>query len=387
MSDPALETVLPRASAMPAAAARPTASAVANDHLIEALRGFAALLVAYFHCRQVTWIGMGAFHQAHASLANPGTIAAWLTLPIAWGSAGVPIFFVISGYCIHRSGAARLLANPDFRLDSRQFWLRRFVRIYPVLLAALALTFIADSASLTMTPVSHKILDIGPRAFLVNLFSLQGVAGPTYGSNGALWTLSIEVQFYLLYPLLFAVRRRVGFNAVLAGVAAINVISALTLARHDVVFFTSYWFSWMLGAWIAEARLRGSDGFPFAYVAAAGFAVAGCVAFHFGQYGAFQLWACAFACYLVKALSMPAATGGVVMRAFSKLGDFSYSLYLIHLPLFVLLGSVLFRSALQSSIWASFGFTLAVVPVAWVFYRLFERPALNAAARLRKRVG
>ncbi|WP_408583634.1 acyltransferase family protein [Paraburkholderia tropica] len=384
MSDPALETVLPPASAMPAAA-RPAAAVVAGDHLIDALRGFAALLVAYFHCRQVTWIGMGAFHQTHASLASPGTIAAWLTLPVAWGSAGVPIFFVISGYCIHRSGAARLLANPGFQLDAKQFWLRRFVRIYPVLLAALALTFVADSISLTMTPVSHKILDIGPQAFLVNLFSLQGVAGKTYGSNGALWTLSLEVQFYLLYPLLFAARRRFGFNAVLAAVAAINVMSALTLAPHDIVFFTSYWFSWMLGAWIAEARLRGSEGFRFAWPAAAVFAVAGCVAFHFGQYGAFQLWACAFACYLVKALARPLASGGMLLPLFSKLGEFSYSLYLIHLPLFVLLGSLLFRSELQTSIWPSFGFTLAVLPVAWVFYRLFERPALNVAARLRKR--
>ncbi|WP_425572555.1 acyltransferase family protein [Paraburkholderia tropica] len=384
MSDPALETVLPPASAMPAAA-RPAASVVAGDHLIDALRGFAALLVAYFHCRQVTWIGMGAFHQTHASLASPGTIVAWLTLPVAWGSAGVPIFFVISGYCIHRSGAARLLANPGFQLDAKQFWLRRFVRIYPVLLAALALTFVADSISLTMTPVSHKILDIGPQAFLVNLLSLQGVAGKTYGSNGALWTLSLEVQFYLLYPLLFAARRRFGFNAVLAAVAAINVMSALTLAPHDIVFFTSYWFSWMLGAWIAEARLRGSEGFRFAWPAAAVFAVAGCVAFHFGQYGAFQLWACAFACYLVKALARPLASGGVLLPLFSKLGEFSYSLYLIHLPLFVLLGSLLFRSELQTSIWPSFGFTLAVLPVAWVFYRLFERPALNVAARLRKR--
>jgi peptidoglycan/LPS O-acetylase OafA/YrhL len=345
--------------------------------------------VAYFHCRQVTWVGMEAFHASHASLANPGTIAAWLTLPVAWGSAGVPIFFVISGYCIHRSGAARLLANPDFRLDARQFWLRRFVRIYPVLLAALLLTFAADTISLTLLPVSHKILDIGPRAFLVNLFSLQGVAGKTYGSNGALWTLSLEVQFYLLYPLVFALRRRLGLPAVIAGIAVINVVSALTLQRHDIIVFTSYWFSWILGAWIAEARLQGSRGFPFAWAAAVVFAVAGCGAFHFGQYGAFQLWACAFACFLVKVLARPAGGrgngGGVFVSVLSKIGEFSYSLYLIHLPLFVLLASLLYRSALQASIWPSFGFTLAVLPVAWVFYCLVERPALRAAGRLRKR--
>jgi peptidoglycan/LPS O-acetylase OafA/YrhL len=392
MSDPALETTLPPASLFPTRPARPlesAAGALAGEHLIEALRGFAALLVAYFHCRQVTWVGMEAFHASHASLANPGTIAAWLTLPVAWGSAGVPIFFVISGYCIHRSGATRLLANPGFRLDARQFWLRRFVRIYPVLLAALLLTFAADSISLTLLPVSHKILDIGPRAFLVNLFSLQGVAGKTYGSNGALWTLSIEVQFYLLYPLVFALRRRFGLPAVIAGIAVINVVSAFTLQRHDIIVFTSYWFSWILGAWIAEARLQGSRGFPFAWPAAAVFAVAGCAAFHFGQYGAFQLWACAFACYLVKALSRPVGSprngGGVFVSVLSKIGDFSYSLYLIHLPLFVLLGSLLYRSALQSSIWPSFGFTLAVLPVAWVFYCLVERPALRAAGRLRRR--
>ncbi|WP_425572643.1 acyltransferase family protein [Paraburkholderia heleia] len=391
MSDPVLQTAMPPASALPAAAtatgARPAAGAreLAGEHLIEALRGFAALLVAYFHCRQVTWIGMGAFHQLHASLASPGTLAAWLTFPIAWGSAGVPIFFVISGYCIHRSGAARLFSNPDFRLDARQFWLRRFVRIYPVLLAALLLTLAVDSVSLSLFPVSHKINEIGVRDFFVNLFSLQGVAGKTYGSNGALWTLSLEVQFYLLYPLLFAARRRFGLNVVLAAVALINVVSALTLERHDIVVFTSYWFSWMLGAWIAEVRLRGSSGFRFAYPAAALFAVGGCVAFHFGQFGAFQLWACAFACYLVKALARPAAASGVLQSLFSKIGDFSYSLYLIHLPLFVLLGSLLFRSELQTSIWPSFGFTLGVIPVAWVFYRLFEKPALDAAARLRKR--
>lgn len=385
MSDPALDTALPPATAMPGVAARP--KAIAGEHLIDAMRGFAALLVAYFHCRQVTWVGMGAFHQAHLSLSDPGTIAAWLTLPVAWGSAGVPIFFVISGYCIHRSGAARLLANPNFTLDARQFWLRRFVRIYPVLLAALLLTFAADSISLTLLPVSHKILDIGPHAFLVNLFSSQGIAGKTYGSNGALWTLSLEVQFYLLYPLLFAARRRFGFNAVLATVAVINIVSALTLQRHDIIVFTSYWFSWMLGAWIAEVHLRGSTGFRYAYVASALFAVAGCAAFHFGQYGAFQLWACAFACYLVKALGRPVSqAASALIPFFSKLGEFSYSLYLIHLPLFVLLGSLLYRSSLQMSIWPSFGFTLAVLPAAWIFYRLFERPALNVAARLRKRV-
>lgn len=227
-----------------------------KEHVIDAMRGFAALLVAYFHCRQVVWVGMQSFHRAYGHALDPSVIVGYLTFPFAWGSAGVPIFFVISGYCIHRNAALKLAADPAYRLDAPNFWARRFARIYPVLLAALLFTLALDAVSLQIEPVSHKIRDIGLAAFLVNLFSLQGVAGYTYGSNGALWTLSLEVQFYAIYPLLFALRRRVGMPAVVAAVAAVNVASAWLLERHDLQFFTSYWLSWTIGAWIADVRAR-----------------------------------------------------------------------------------------------------------------------------------
>ncbi|TKC87812.1 acyltransferase [Trinickia terrae] len=356
------------------------AAAAPKDFVIDAMRGFAALLVAYFHCRQVVWVGMEQFHRALGHALNPGAIAGYLTLPIAWGSAGVPIFFVISGYCIHRNAALRLAANPQYRLDARNFWARRFARIYPVLLAALLLTLALDTISLHFPPVSHKIRDIGLYPFLVNLFSLQGVAGYTYGSNGALWTLSLEVQFYAVYPLVFAARRRFGMNAVLAAVAIVNVASALLLERHDVQFFTSYWLSWMIGAYIADVRATAADGSrgksALWYAAAAALTALGCAAFHFGQYGAFQLWALGFACYLYKALDRTAPPH-LASRVLARLGDFSYSLYLVHLPIFVCLGSVLFRSSLQLSIWPSLAFMPVAIGIAYGFYRLVELPAMQ----------
>ncbi|MBU9347238.1 acyltransferase [Burkholderia multivorans] len=358
-----------------------------KEHVIDAMRGFAALLVAYFHCRQVVWVGMQSFHRAYGHALDPSVIVGYLTFPFAWGSAGVPIFFVISGYCIHRNAALKLAADPGYRLDVPNFWARRFARIYPVLLAALLLTLALDAISLQIQPVSHKIRDIGVAAFLVNLFSLQGVAGYTYGSNGALWTLSLEVQFYAIYPLLFAVRRRVGMPAVVAAVALVNVVSAWLLERHDLQFFTSYWLSWTIGAWIADMRAqpaRGAAAVPSRgwYGAAALLLAAGCGAFHFGQYGAFQLWAAGFACFLYRALACPPRPT-LPLRVLGWFGDFSYSLYLIHLPLFVCLGSVLFRSQLQLSIWPSFGFIAVAIPVAYLFYLLFERPAMRWSASLK----
>ncbi|MDE1184310.1 acyltransferase [Paraburkholderia sp.] len=392
-------------STLPASAASSIGSpvrtaAVGKEEIIDVMRGFAALLVAYFHCRQIEWVGMRAFHQSVGHSHSLSTIIGYLTFPIAWGSAGVPIFFVISGYCIHRSAAFRFAQNPAYRLDTSNFWLRRFVRIYPVLLAALVLTLALDSISLQLPPVNHRINDIGLMPFLVNLFSLQGLALHTYGSNGALWTLSLEVQFYVIYPLLFALRRKIGMTKVLAIVAVVNVVSAALLEPRDIQFFTSYWFAWTIGAWIADARAAKSVAATSGivqrpasrglYVAAAVFTVLGCVVFNYGQFGAFQCWAIGFAFYLYKALE-PKAEPGAISRAVSKVlspfGDFSFSLYLIHLPIFVLLGSVLFRSELQVSIWPSFGFMVVAVIVAYGFYRLVELPAMRWSARLKPRRG
>jgi peptidoglycan/LPS O-acetylase OafA/YrhL len=361
-----------------------------KDIAINAWRGFAALLVAYFHCRQITWIGIQQFHKTAAGF-DLNTVFSYLTFPIAWGSAGVPIFFVISGYCIHRGTARKLLANPAAPFDTGNFLMRRFARIYPVLLAALVLTFVFDTFSLGFTPVSPKIGTLDLHLFIVNLLSLQGVAGSTFGSNGALWTLSLEVQFYLVYPLLIALRRRIGMKAVLICVGIVNVVSALVFERHEVVLFASYWFSWTLGAWIAEAKaapdaLKLPKGSRKLQIAAVLVALLGCVAFKFGQYLAFQFWAVAFALYLYQVLDKP-MRNSLPVRGFSWLGEFSFSLYIVHIPILIFLGSLLFRSALQTTIWASFAFMIAPIAAAFVFYMLIERPAMHWSASLKRRQG
>jgi peptidoglycan/LPS O-acetylase OafA/YrhL len=73
------------------------------------------------------------------------------------------------------------------------------------------------------------------------------------------------------------------------------------------------------------------------------------------------------------------------VRGFSWLGEFSFSLYIVHIPILILLGSVLFHSALQTTIWASFAFMIVPIAVAFVFYMLVERPAMNWSASLKRR--
>ncbi|CAD6510247.1 hypothetical protein LMG27952_00358 [Paraburkholderia hiiakae] len=350
---------------------------------VEAMRGIAAIIVAYFHCRVIAWIGIRHFVAGHYSHFSLDTALAYLTIPFVWGSIGVPIFFVISGYCIHRGHAARLARNPLYRLDAGDFLLRRFIRIYPVLFFALLLTFALDSFSANFWPHNDRLGDVGLSAFAGNLLALQGVTAPTYGSNGALWTLSLEIQFYALYPLLFAVRRRIGSNWTLAGLVVLGAVSYALLERRGVIVFTSYWASWYLGAWIAEREVRGvrlND--RVVAVVAPLMLVLGCAAPT--QYAQFQLWALAFAPFLEWMLHAPASRS-LAMRALEKVGEFSYSLYIVHIPVCVALVSWRFHSIKPVSIFWSMGFFLIALALAYAFHLLVERPAMGVLRKMSAR--
>jgi peptidoglycan/LPS O-acetylase OafA/YrhL len=141
--------------------------------MIDVLRALAALLVASLHVRQLTWIGERGFWHVHPSLLSLDTLLACLTVPVMFGSIGVPIFFVISGYCIHRAHAAKLLSNPRYRVGSGRFWLRRFVRIYPVMLAAMLLTLACDWIGRYWVPNYYSTSNFSITSFTLNLFVLD----------------------------------------------------------------------------------------------------------------------------------------------------------------------------------------------------------------------
>ena len=338
-----------------------------RDIAINAWRGFAALLVAYFHCRQITWIGIQQFHKSAAGF-DLNTLFSYLTFPIAWGSAGVPIFFVISGYCIHRGAARKLLANPAAPFDTGNFLMRRFARIYPVLLAALVLTFVLDTFSLGFTPVSPKIGTAGP-AFVHRQSALAARRGGRY----------VRIE-----------RRAVDAVARSAVLSRVSVADRAAQAHRDE---GPCWFASVSSMWCRRScssgmrscclRRTGSHGrsahgsprrkprpahvkLPKGsrklQIAAVVVALLGCARVQVRAIpGVPVLGAWRSRCICIQALDKP-MRNSLPVRGFSWLGEFSFSLYIVHIPILILLGSLLFRSALQTTIWASFAFM--VVPVA-----------------------
>ncbi len=168
------------------------------------LRGLAAFFVLIGHWRNILFVD---FHQltAHQGL---------LFIPYILTGAGhqsVVFFFVLSGYFI---------GGTVFRAMERNQWewpgylLRRLVRLWAVLVPALLLCLFWDRLGIHLghAPAlyggrvpNHVIPDVtsllAPHIFFGNLFFLQGILTPTFGSDGPLWSLAFEFWYYILFPL------------------------------------------------------------------------------------------------------------------------------------------------------------------------------------------
>ncbi|HEY1739213.1 MAG TPA: acyltransferase [Acidimicrobiia bacterium] len=144
------------------------------------------------------------------------------------GFLGVDVFFVLSGYLI----TTLLLREriDDGRIQFREFWLRRARRLLPALVVMVAIAVIYEHAG---APQPHGIrAAVLPVLFYVENWHL--VANPHASSLSHTWSLAIEEQWYLLWPIVVSValaRRRRPAPWMLVTLGALALASALWTAH------------------------------------------------------------------------------------------------------------------------------------------------------------
>ena len=356
---------------------------------IDSLRGLAAIFVVVYHAREILWVGLSQWiSEGLFRWSNPDCLAAVACLPFRWGGWGVPLFFVLSGYCIHRPDARKLRENPGYEPLWIKYGMRRLWRIYPVFLAALLLTALFDHLIRTITPLCTNLGDNSFWCFAMNLATLQGIVTPSYGSNGPLWTLGIEIHFYLIYPLLFLGLKRFGMPISLISVLVTSFISWLILEflGYHIEFFLPYWFSWAMGACVAEVevglvslRTRYLWGIALLSMAAAFLSPRWAARLTNPTPVEYTLLSFPFALLVFYAVRFPdsvAWTNGV-SRLFAFLGLFSYSIYATHLPVLILYRSLI-QGGNKSTLFISIvpGILLAIL-IGYVVFQLVERWSLK----------
>lgn len=118
--------------------------------------------------------------------------------------AGVAFFFVLSGFLI--TYLLLLEVDREGRVDVIAFYIRRALRIWPLYFCVIAFAFVVYPALKSLAGVPGGIQNGGPLLYVLFLanFDVLRVSGlEGAGSTNVLWSVSVEEQFYLVWPLLF----------------------------------------------------------------------------------------------------------------------------------------------------------------------------------------
>ncbi|MFF1815399.1 acyltransferase family protein [Streptomyces sp. NPDC058251] len=340
---------------------------------LDGLRGLAALYVVLFHC----WL-----------LTSPGfpdnSGPAWLGW-LMYGRIAVVFFLVLSGFSLAISPARH-----GWRLGGvAQFMRRRAWRILPPYWAALALSL---TVAWFVVPASHFGPPSSTSIVVYGLVVQDIFSAPT--PNGAFWSIGVEAELYLVFPFLLLIRRRLGAVVLGAGVTLLVVARGVLAANASPVEGVNWltpnlapvFVAGVVGAGVivAPERVRRLPWHWLAALAATpvlSLAVIKGSAWTVDHY----FWVDLAVVPAMTMLLAAVATGrpGFLMRLLAtrpirSLGNVSYSLYLIHLPIIMIVARKIAPEYVSPGL-PTFWFTLllglpASVLGAWLFAEAFEMP-------------
>lgn len=156
----------------------------------DGLRTMAVLIVAWFHIWQQSWLFPGLTLFGHDISLDPLVRSGYI-----W----VDMMILISGFCLYLPWV-RMRDEGGTPVRPLDFYVRRFVRIHPSYLLTIAIMFAVAMATNAYYYREHMIRDLVSHLTYTHMFFYDAY----YSSNlgGALWTLAVEMQFYLLFPLI-----------------------------------------------------------------------------------------------------------------------------------------------------------------------------------------
>lgn len=303
--------------------------------VLDGLRGIAVLLVLWYHVWEISWLPA----PLHALQFVPET-----------GFVGVDLFFFISGFVIvYPFVKASHSGDRPPRWD--EFAYRRAIKILPSYLLSIAVVIAIGYAQFASP--SEAFRDIAAHLFFVHTWWHD-----TYGTiNGVLWTLAVEVEFYLCFPLLWLAFSRRPFltAAAMAGAALIYRSYAQTccwatsteLMIENLPGYLDVFASGMIGAYLYVRLRRRTDNRSMRIVAtiaaAAGFAALAVLLQNLWAMRAADQWSTAWAIHnrtLVAGAFLLMGLGSLLAAPFWQRlianpvllfsAAISYNLYLYH---------------------------------------------------------
>ncbi len=379
---------------------------------LDGLRGLAALYVMLSHASYLLQSGIllrndGRFVRSLSQVPPlEGDLldraSMFFMYLFSFGLAPVMFFFVLSGFVIHlRTARSLQTKGAAATFGWWQFVMRRAKRLYPPLILAIVLTSILDYIALrhalplhthdTPYPFLNELFSKGgcrytPGVLLGNLAFFMQIYVPQWGTDLPLWSLAYEWWFYMLYPLLWPLMRRSIWLAtaavgLLALWAAIPGALPIPLLKMVAMRMPIWWLGVLLAEiYVGRIRVRYWMLTPLMLLAPAwfvhrvpegwrwlmvGLAFAGSISMGFWltELGFKLRW----------------------LRALKWLGDMSYTLYITHMPIFVILSGMLMAKSAGGKVPANPWFMIVgiftVMSFAYLAHFIVEKSFTTKSAK------
>ena len=365
----------------------------ASDHL-DMIRGLAAVAVLMGHARHLFFVDGGEV----TNFTLPLRMLYFLS---SFGHQAVIVFFVLSGFFV---GSGVLRAWQQQRWSWSVYLAARLTRLYVVLVPALIMGLLWDRLGMVFGHSQTYFAElpnfgfvisarVTVSAFIGSLSFLQEIVTPSFGSNGALWSLASEFWYYMLFPLMVTVwfgrtaRWRL-FAGAIAGAIAFGIGKGITL----------YFSVWLLGVLVALANTRISPWLTWnrSIAAVASMVLLGAAAtiarfaVHKVEYILDLMTGLTFAglLYVVVRTAKP-NIHGIYSDISRGLSRFSYTIYLSHLPVLcfarsLVIGGVRWQpDGYHLGLWA--GILVGVAAYIWCFYSVAEKHTDSIRRRMSTR--
>ena len=312
--------------------------------------------------------------------------ADWMHVPIPWLGflryfPGVPIFFFISGYLIYQS-YANITTPSKLRIFTTNRILRLFPALYVCIIFSLLLTYYSGYFSTVQITAQQWLTWLATQFTFLQFFNPDFMRAYGTGKlNASLWTITVELQFYLLTPIIFFLFKQykkisIGLFAVFVALNTANSFlnpRESTLEKLFNVSFAPWIAMFALGAYVStnkklQARLLEINiAIPFfLYVLTYYFALTE----NWGTDNSINFISFVLLGWLVfkAAFTLPNLSESLLHK-----NDISYGIYIYHMPI---VNFMIYKEMTQSYFYLIVAMFLSVL-IALISWRLVEKPALK----------
>lgn len=354
--------------------------------LISVLRGLAAVEVAAAHLRAQFYPGLKA-------VSDPSLLYQAFAFFTGFAHQAVMVFFLLSGWLV---GGA-LLNKYRQKHSLVSYGIDRITRLWIVLIPAFGLSLLLGAVTGTVDPTRASFSltnEFSAATFVGNLFGLQDMWVPRYGGNFALWSLANETWYYVLFP--FLLTPWITKNKVARAIATVAGVALASVLSFPILLFFGVW---LMG--VAASRLK---------IEASGMVKLGLLALlavlsvyfrltgnndklepiSFGQDVVLSTVFLALLCSLQTRADMTLPAWRKLKKWGDALAAFSFTLYVVHVPLIFAARDLLnLRDAQRLSPHSAGDFAIylvllaAIVGFAYLFHLPFEAQTVRVRSRLK----